>query len=492
MEKTFNRGIINLGFVTILIISFAAVSSAQTAEQLKQASKLFGQAIKDHNSGQFDQAIYKYTKYLRIRPNVAAAWYNRGLAYYQKGSDWRSGSTEIVKGNIDKAVLNFSQAIRLDPKSEDSFTYRGLSYAVIFVLDVKRYSTLAISDFSSAIELNPNSSENYRRRGDMHEAVNRYDEAFSDYNKAINLNRNNTAAYLGRGKVYNSKKDFRLAKSDIENALRLDPGNDSAKSLLEWVAENLAKAPMKKTAPETWKTYSDRGRVFLEQKDAANAVASFEKAIGMLPRQTGNNLPALLARLDKSRLLEYMAKSYFLKNDFDRAIEYYIEAQSDLLRLFGESYRNDIRSTDITEVHISITDSYIRHATTIADFGRRGLDLFQGVTLSSGQKLQLLKLGILKAGSANLPAKLLHANSTLWLRRAQACKTDKLSGCGERSSKNQIIPFASRALAEINKGIGFSPSMKILYLQRAEVYRFLGKDYLALADKMKANQLKDK
>jgi tetratricopeptide (TPR) repeat protein len=49
-----------------------------------------------------DKAITEYTKTIRLDPNNAAAYYNRGIAYSRKE-------------DYDQAIADFAEAIRLDP-----------------------------------------------------------------------------------------------------------------------------------------------------------------------------------------------------------------------------------------------------------------------------------------------------------------------------------------------------------------------------------------
>ena len=49
------------------------------------------------------------------RPKRAVAYNNRGIAY-------------AAKGDLDRAIADFNEAIRLDPKDATAYTNRGLTY----------------------------------------------------------------------------------------------------------------------------------------------------------------------------------------------------------------------------------------------------------------------------------------------------------------------------------------------------------------------------
>ncbi len=61
----------------------------------------------------YDRAIAEATERIRIEPNNGDAFYNRGLAWDNKGE-------------YDKAIADFNVAIRLNPNDPEGFNGRGL------------------------------------------------------------------------------------------------------------------------------------------------------------------------------------------------------------------------------------------------------------------------------------------------------------------------------------------------------------------------------
>jgi tetratricopeptide (TPR) repeat protein len=67
----------------------------------------------------------------------------------------------------------------------------------------------AISDFTEAIRLSPNYGHAYNNRGNAYCGQRNFDKAISDYTEAIRLNPNNALAYYNRGVAYWSQRKLR-------------------------------------------------------------------------------------------------------------------------------------------------------------------------------------------------------------------------------------------------------------------------------------------
>ena len=70
-----------------------------------------------------------------------------------------AGVALLEEGQYELAVLEFNEAIELDPNYTDAYYSRGEVY-----LNSEEYD-LAIAGFTKAIELNPNHSYAYHDRG---------------------------------------------------------------------------------------------------------------------------------------------------------------------------------------------------------------------------------------------------------------------------------------------------------------------------------------
>ena len=81
----------------------------------------------------------------------------------------------------------------------------------------------ALADYNQAIRLNPKLTIAYNGRGNAYNSKKDYDRALADYGMAIHLNPKYAFAYNGRGNVYNAKKDYDRSIADCSMSIKLDP-----------------------------------------------------------------------------------------------------------------------------------------------------------------------------------------------------------------------------------------------------------------------------
>jgi tetratricopeptide (TPR) repeat protein len=83
----------------------------------------------------------------------------------------------------------------------------------------------AIDDFSLAIRIEPRRGESIVKRGQAFRERGLYDKAEADFNRALTLDPHNALAYFHRGIVQASRNDHYKAIGDLDRAFDLDPGN---------------------------------------------------------------------------------------------------------------------------------------------------------------------------------------------------------------------------------------------------------------------------
>jgi tetratricopeptide (TPR) repeat protein len=127
------------------------------------------------------------------------------------------GDTDSNLGDYDRAVADYNEAIRLDPKSTLAFIGRGDAYTN------KGDHDRALADYNEAIRLDPKSALAHSDRGVAYANKGDYDRALADFNEAIRLQSKNAHAFRNRGVVYAYQGDNARAIADFNEAIRFDP-----------------------------------------------------------------------------------------------------------------------------------------------------------------------------------------------------------------------------------------------------------------------------
>jgi len=153
--------------------------------------------------GEHDRAIQDYNQAIRINAKFAAAYNNRGIAYDRKG-------------DYDRAIADYDQAIKLKSSAETYFN-RGNAHLG------KSHYDHAIDDYNQAIKLKPDFAAAFDNRCWARAVVGILKPALADCNQALRLMPNNPATLDSRGFVFLKMTNFDAAVSDYDAALRSNP-----------------------------------------------------------------------------------------------------------------------------------------------------------------------------------------------------------------------------------------------------------------------------
>ena len=134
--------------------------------------------------------------------NLAAAFTNRGLAYKRKGQ-W------------DRAIADYSEALRLQPDDAQVFNNRGNAYYYKGQLD------RAIKDYDDAIRLEPDLAVAFGNRGNVYRKNGQFDRAIADYSEAIRLDPDDAQVFADRGLAYEKIGERSQAMRDFKKAYAL-------------------------------------------------------------------------------------------------------------------------------------------------------------------------------------------------------------------------------------------------------------------------------
>src|SRR3954467_5590991 len=128
------------------IAACSKIIAASKAKTNDLASTYYNRAIAYRQKNDLDNALSDYSDAIKINPKHARAFNNRGTIYKEKG-------------DLDRAIADFSEAIRLDPKFAAAFFNRGNAY------DDRGDDAKALADLDAAIRLDPKNAAALTVRG---------------------------------------------------------------------------------------------------------------------------------------------------------------------------------------------------------------------------------------------------------------------------------------------------------------------------------------
>ena len=157
------------------------------------------------SKGDFDKAIADYSQAIEYNPEFPLTYYYRGIAYSKKGE-------------VNQSIKDYTKAIELKPDDADTYCYRGIAYLI------KKDFDLAIEDFSKVVELDLDYTSTYYYRGLAYLFKGNFDDlAIENLSKAIEQNSDHADAYYYRGAAYSFKGELNLAIEDYTKAIELKP-----------------------------------------------------------------------------------------------------------------------------------------------------------------------------------------------------------------------------------------------------------------------------
>jgi Tfp pilus assembly protein PilF len=112
-----------------------------------------------------------------------------------------------------RAIEDFDEAVRLDPKQLHALLNRGNSLAEISLLD------RAIHDFEQVLQIDPKNAFAFNNRGGAYGEKGDFAGAIADLERAIALKPKYTDALVNRGSIYQQKKDYVRAIADLDAAV---------------------------------------------------------------------------------------------------------------------------------------------------------------------------------------------------------------------------------------------------------------------------------
>ncbi len=249
----------------------------------------FSQGLTALDNQDYQKAVTNFTAAIRLNTQSADAYFNRGLAY-------------LNTGDYEAAIADYTKSIQYNPAA-DAYYNRGLSY------EYNGNYQLAADDYRAAVRIEPGDEEyqnnldrvesEYDLNGDYYGELgddfydkNDFDNALLNYNKAIQLNPRDARVYVRRGFIYHYTGEVAKAYEDYETAIGLDSAlnNEDYIKCVNFDSGSDDPNPGIRACTSTINefpgfglAYFIRGEIYYNSENDTSALQDFNKSIALYP-----------------------------------------------------------------------------------------------------------------------------------------------------------------------------------------------------------------
>ena len=131
------------------------------------------------------------------------------------------------EGQLEEALSEYDEAIRLDPLLASAYTNPGKTYFA------QAQFQRAMQDYNEAIRLSPRIAEVYYVRGDAYVTLNQPDKAIADLTKSLSYDRRAPATYISRSVAYTLLGMDEEAQRDVDTAVGLGSVRETLEAKLD-------------------------------------------------------------------------------------------------------------------------------------------------------------------------------------------------------------------------------------------------------------------
>ena len=207
---------------------------------------------------------------LKYHRNITVAWGNRANYYRDLGQ-------------VQKALNDYSEVIRLAPDKPNAYNSRGKLY---FNSSNRRDWPQAMEDYKKALSLEPDNAEYMTNLGAIYAKMDDRSNALSYFTQAIQTNPEHAVAYLNRSIIYQMLNRPTDALSDIQKYLTFNPYNSDLwyesgrlKRILRRPSESVADFNKAiQYNPNKGIYYYERSKAFYDSGNMQNAKIDLQNA----------------------------------------------------------------------------------------------------------------------------------------------------------------------------------------------------------------------
>lgn len=135
---------------------------------------------------------------------------------------------EHSSNNFEEAIEIYSSILRMKPKSHVRsiiYNHRGMAY-----FSISEY-TKSLKDFTRALEYNPKNTRILNNRGLTYRMIKQFSNSLEDLNHSLDIDEYQHETFHQRALVYYDLQDYAKAIEDCDKSLELQSDYDPAKNL---------------------------------------------------------------------------------------------------------------------------------------------------------------------------------------------------------------------------------------------------------------------
>ncbi|MFM7876786.1 MAG: tetratricopeptide repeat protein [Microcystis aeruginosa Ma_MB_F_20061100_S20] len=202
---------------------------------------------------------------------------------------FNQGVKRLQQGDLEAAINSFNKAIRLNPNYAQAYGNRGIAYSRLQQYDK------ALADYNQFIRFNPNSAAAYYNRATLYDKLGDYQKAIADYDQAIRLNPNFTQAISGREMAQNKLRTPQQSISTTNALAQYFSNGRNAKDFFVQAMDKYDKADFDgaivdfsqaiQLKPDYAQAYMGRAMAYKGLGDLENQITELRKAAELLQKQ---------------------------------------------------------------------------------------------------------------------------------------------------------------------------------------------------------------
>lgn len=229
------------------------------------------------DQGQIEDAIAEFEEAIRLDPDNALAHFNLGVAYQ-------------YQGKLDQAVAEYQEAISIDPDYAEAHNNLGIAY------DDQGKPDEAIAEYQEAIRINPDYALAHYNLALAYYAQGKPDEAIAAYKEVIRVDPDSADAHYNLGITYYDQGKLDEAIAAWQEAIRIEPEdsmthNNLGRAYFDQGRLDEAITELEEAIeldPDNAQAHFNLGLVYRELNQVNEAIAEFETYLELIPSDSPN------------------------------------------------------------------------------------------------------------------------------------------------------------------------------------------------------------